>query len=96
MIQNDSKISKNIKNSNKRKKFKLSELKTIPFSIKKFLIKSKLDATTYPLDTEKYSKNDPKYFNLIRNTILKKNIIETMETNKNLLIKPYWLININN
>ena len=65
------------------KKFKLNELKAMPFSLAKHLKKLKENAMKCPSDIEKFCVNDQKYMNSMNNSILKTKIFETLqETNQ--------------
>ena len=79
LIQNGSTSNvSNIKYAHQRK-FKLNELKSIPFSLSKYLKKLKDKAVVYPGDTEKFCRNDQNYINTINNSILKTKILETIQ-----------------
>lgn len=66
-------------NYNHKKKFKLNELKAVPFSISKHLRKLKANVMKYPPDIEKFAKNDQKYMNTVNNSILRTKIFETLQ-----------------
>jgi len=79
LIQNGSTTNlSNIKYPHKRK-FKLDELKSIPFSLTKYLRKLKENAMKYTNDSEKFCTNDQKYINSVTNSILKAKMLEMIQ-----------------
>jgi hypothetical protein len=57
----------------------LDELKSIPFSLTKYLRKLKENAMKYTNDSEKFCTNDQKYINSVTNSILKAKMLEMIQ-----------------
>lgn len=89
LIQNGSTTNLSTTKYNHIKKFKLNELKAIPFSLSKYLKKVKEKAAKYQNDTEKFTKKDKKYFNTINNSILKHKIFESLQHKKDQSQPPF-------
>ena len=78
-IQNGSSVELSNLKYPHMKKFKLNELKPIPFSLAKHLKKLKENTVKYAADVEKFCENDKKYMNTVNNSILKSKILETIQ-----------------